>query len=292
MSCWATASLAASGGIQAKLEFIVGSQDVRAKLGLFGFVAAEGRLSAEIGAGVWTYAYHRRFGAEENHFGFGYELFALVGVGNNENLLGSTISEHQTGAIFRSNRPGDFAGLGLGVSRDRPFGSLEKFAVQRGHALMRIARNQHSWQLNFANDLRIGPFLGAAKDQGPTGSLQISYAEIDGRRLQKYGLGLDLFTPNPDYARPASNPQNSEDGAKRSWHTTSPWQDLFHANLYLQFSRQQDNLAWSTKLGVDSKKLGALVQNTIHDSFGLYPRYPWPVEESEQLYVEASAALF
>ncbi len=281
---------AAAGGIQFKIEWVAGSQNVLIRAGVTGFGAMQGAVSTEMGAGLWAYRYLRRYGAVESGWGLGYEVYGLAGAGKNENLLGSTLSMYQHDAFFRAGRSGDFFGLGLGVSRDIPFGSLRKFAVRRGHALVRVANGNHSVHLNFANDFRAGPFSGSARDQGPTGSFHIGYARIDHRRLRRYGLGLDFFTPEPDYARAPDNPQNSADGAKRVWHNTRPWADLFHANSFVMIGQQEANRAWSAKLGVDSAKWGAYVQNRIHDSFGLYPRYPWPVTEPARPYIEAAVS--
>ncbi|MEM9620570.1 MAG: hypothetical protein AAF993_02905 [Pseudomonadota bacterium] len=286
---WPANSHAASGGIQARVEFTLGTHNIQAKLGVFAFAAAEGAISTEGGVGGWCYFYARRFGARTQGHGCGYEAFVLAGIGKNENLLGSTVSRHQADAFYRA-RPGDYAGIGFGISRDQPSGSLRKFGVRQGQAIIRVAAGDHSLHLNFANDLRIGPFRGAASDEGPTGSLHLGYASTDGASLRQFGLGLELFTPVPDYSTSPDNPQNSEDGAKRVWFTTPPWENLFYANLYVQAGRQRDNQIWSARLGVDSMQLGALIQNTIHDSFGLYPRYPWPVQAANQAYVEVTAS--
>ena len=188
--------------------------------------------------------------------------------------------------MFRASRSGDFAGVGFGFSRDRPSGSLAKFGVRRGHAIIRVGRGNESYHLHFANDFRAGPFWGEATDLGATGTLVLGYAHANRSRQRRVVLGFDMFTPVPDYLRAPSNPQNSDDGAKRSWFTTEPWADVFHGNLYVGLSEQQDDRLITMRAGVDSARLGAYIQNTIHDGFGLYPRYPWPTEQTAKPYVE------
>ena len=285
---------ASQTAIQAKLEYTFGSQNNLLKIGLFSFAASDDKVDLEFGAGIWAYPYLTRYGAKAPNWGYGYELFALVGAGNNQNLLGSSVSMYQNDAFFEqkidNRRGGKFFGAGLGISQDQPRGSLQKFGVQRVHLITRFANKSNSTHINFANDLRISKWMGAGLDQGPTGSLHIGHARISGDKLQRLTVGFDAFTPQPDYTRPASNPKNSEAGAKRTWFTNEPWGSLFHANFFLGISEQKRDQVWSAKLGLDSPKLGAYIQNRIHDSFGLYPRYPWPIDENAKFYFELSAA--
>ncbi len=287
MVCWETC-FAAAGGVQAKFEWVFGSQDRYARLSFSAFAANSGKVSLEAGLGLWSYFYLRRFGAAEQNWGLGYEAFALAGAGENENMLGATASFHAFDGFYKRGKPGDFIGIGFGISQDKPMGSLNKFGVRRGHAIIRTAHGNRSLHINFANDLRVGPFRGGAKDQGPTGSIQIAYSSLEHDRIRKYGLGADFFTPQPDYTKAPNNPINSDEGAKRTWFTTTPWHDLFHGNIYLMLGQQQEHKHWSAKLGIDSPKLGALIQNRIHDTFGLYPRYPWPVQSPNTFYIETA----
>jgi hypothetical protein len=43
---------------------------------------------------------------------------------------------------------------------------------------------------------------------------------------------------------------------------------------------------------MNSEKLGAFVQNTLHDSFGLNPRFPWNVNKKDKLFLELNSSIF
>ena len=283
----------ASGDVQAHLQLVVGTQNLTLRVGVYAFgVADTGAFAAEGGAALWAETHLLRWGARTTGVATGYDAFALLGAGQNDNFLGSTIPLTQPRHLYRPGRPGTFVGVGAGVHQLRPSGSLRKFGMRRGNFLFRVADGDRTAHVNFANDLRLGPFQGSARDQGPTGTLRVGYARIDRERLQHVSTTFEMFTPEPDYQRAPSNPQNSDDGAKRSWYTTAPWDRLFHANLYVTAGEQDKDGQWSISAGYDSPRLGAYVQNRIHDGFGLYPRYPWPVEDSGRLFLEASVGRF
>ena len=291
LAAFTTLASSAGGGVQVKLELTTGTQDTLVRFGLFGFgTISKGQTAAEAGLGLWGQAHASRYGAATRGWAFGYEAFALVGHGNNDNLLGSTVASTPTNGLFRAGRPSHFFGLGFGVTDERLSGSLAKFGIRRGNAIIRVADGDRSLHLSVANDLRIGPIVGEASDFGPTSSVQVGFARGERRALSRFGLGFDIFTPKQDYGRAPSNPTNSGDGRKRSWYTTAPWGELFHANLYVSAARIEEDHAWSAKLGLDSAKLGAYVQNRIHDGFGLYPRFPWPVGNRDRPYVELTGA--
>jgi hypothetical protein len=139
------------------------------------------------------------------------------------------------------------------------------------------------------NDLRESVLKGGATDYGQTASFMLQYSTINNDRLTQIGLGLDLFTPQPDFSKAPSNPQNSDEGRHRVWYTSAPWENLFAGNLFVEVTHQSAERAISAKLGADSHRLGAFLQNSIHDEFGVLPRFPWAVEQSEKAFFEITA---
>ena len=42
---------------------------------------------------------------------------------------------------------------------------------------------------------------------------------------------------------------------------------------------------------MNSQWIGAYIQNTLHDGFGLNPRFPWKVDEKDQLFFEITGSV-
>ncbi|MBO1256455.1 hypothetical protein J3L16_12250 [Alteromonas sp. 5E99-2] len=279
------------GGLKLNFELTFGTDNVTSRIGLLAFgAAAKSNLGAEFGAGVWAQAHARRFGAGTTGWSFGYDRFGLVGIGDNSNLLGSALSESVTAPLFSENSDKAFVGVGYGIINENISGSLSKFGLQRGKLIVRAANKNSSIHITFANDLRESFMKGGATDYGQTGALAIQYNQVRNNSLTQVGFGLDFFTPQPDFNREPSNPTNSDEGRKRVWYTTKPWDKLFHANLFFEFARQDEDRAISGKIGTNSQKLGAYAQNRIHDGFGLVPRYPWAIDQKNKLLFEVTAS--
>jgi hypothetical protein len=279
------------GGLKLNIEVTFGTHNITSRIGLLVFgAAAESNLATELGAGVWAQTHLRRFGAGTTGWSVGYDTFGLIGVGDNSNLLGSALSESVATPIFQERSEKSFLGVGYGVIDENISGSLSKFGSQRGKLIFRAANKTSSVHITFANDLRESFLKGGATDYGQTAALAIQYNQIRRNSLTQLGFGLDLFTPQPDFSQSPSNPQNSSEGRRRVWYTSKPWDKLFHANLFFEFTRQDDKRAISGKIGVDSHKLGAYAQNRIHDGFGVLPRYPWAIEQKNKLFLEVTAA--
>ena len=277
------------GGIQLNVEVTFGTHNATSRIGLLAFgAAAESNFATELGAGVWAQTHLKRFGARTTGWSIGYDAFGLVGIGDNSNLLGSTLSESIATPIYRERSEKSFLGVGFGVIDENISGSLNKFGLKRGKLILRAANKTSSLHITFANDLRESILRGGATDYGQTAALAIQYNQIRRDSLTQFGIGLDFFTPQPDYNQAPNNRLNSSEGRKRVWNTTKPWDKLFNANLFFEFARQDDEGAISTKIGIDSPKLGAYAQNKIHDGFGLLPRYPWPVNQKDKLFFEAN----
>ena len=155
---------------------------------------------------------------------------------------------------------------------------------------MRFSNANHSIHLAFLNDFKFGSlFNGERTDYATTGSLHIGFTNINNQQsAYQIGLALDVFTPQPNYALSPRNPLNSDDGRKNVWFTLPPFKDLFYSNLYAYASYQDEHYLIHGNLGINSQKIGAFVQNTLHDSFGLNPRFPWNVASKDKLYYQVS----
>jgi len=282
----------ANGGLSLKAEFVFGSQNQQFKVGAYAFGAVNiGNFGVESGADASLYLFVKRNGVRMTGIGYAHEFFGMVGWGKNTNLLGSTIALLPTESVYNPKGEGGFGGFGFGVNKDFLPGNLRKFNSRRGNFLLRYSNSNYAFNLNFSNDMNAGPLKGQGTDLGATGSLIITAVEIRRYELRRLGVGLDVFTPEADYLQVPRNSKNSDDGWRNVWFNSNPFEDLFHANLYVDVSFQNNTYAWAGKVGVDSPKIGAYVQNSIHDSFGLYPRFSWPVQQKARLFYEFTANL-
>lgn len=281
-----------NGGFSVKAEYTFGSQNHQFKVGTFVFGAVNiGNYGIESGAAFSAYLFMKRHGVKIPGFAYSYELFGMTGWGKNTNLLGSTIALLPTESIFNPKGNGGFGGFGFGINKEVLPEMLRKFNSRRGNFLLRYSNSTYSVNMNFSNDMNFALFKGQGTDLGATGSLLITVAQINGYELRRLGVGLDVFTPEPDYLQAPRNLKNSDDGWRNVWFNTNPYEDLFHANLYVDVRFQENAFAWAAKIGIDSPKIGAYVQNVIHDSFGLFPRFSWPVDENAQLFYEFTTNL-
>ncbi len=285
--------LRADGGLLLKAEITLGNQNQWLKIGAFGFGTLNyGDASIESGVSFASYQFLKRHTKKTSGRGYSYEFFALGGIGKNTNLLGSSVSELNTAIIFNPNGEGGFNGFGFGFRKDHLPKDLKSYGIKRGQFIMRFGNADHSVHAVFSNDFKFGNiFNGERTDYATTGSLTLGFANIrDVHRVYQAGIGIELFTPQPDYSRSPRNTINSDDGRKNVWFTLPPFKDLFYANLYAFGTYQDENYELHSKIGVNSKWIGAYVQNTLHDGFGLNPRFPWNVEENDKLFFEITGS--
>ncbi|TPN88983.1 hypothetical protein [Aquimarina algicola] len=285
-----TQVLKANGGVLLNAEITIGNQNQWLKLGVFGFGTLQYKdLSLESGLSIASYTFLKRHTIASPGIAYSYEFFALGGIGKNSNLLGSSISNMNTNLLFNPNGEGGFNGLGFGFGKDYLPGNLKSYGLRRGAFLMRFSNSNHNLHLAFLNDFKIGWFNGSRTDYGVTGSLDIGFTKIkDLTTIYQLGFGVDLFTPRPNYSLSPRKTINSDDGRKNVWYMLPPYKDLFYGNLYLYGTLQGEHLMAHTKLGINSQKAGAFIQNTLHDGIGLNPRFPWAVETKDKLYIEIS----
>ena len=276
-----------------KAEITLGNQNQWLKIGAFGFgVVNYGDASIESGVSFASYQFLKRHTKKRSGIAYSYEVFALAGIGKNTNLLGSAVSEMNTAIIFDARKKGGFNGLGFGFGKDYLPKDLKSYGIRRGQFIMRFSNSDHSLHAVFSNDFKFGTiFNGERTDYATTGSLTVGVTHIQNDyRVYQAGVGLALFTPQPDYSRAPRNPINSDDGRKNVWFTLPPFKDLFYTNLYAFGTYQDEHYEVHTKLGVNSQWIGAYVQNKLHDGFGLNPRFPWEVAEKDRLFFEIAGS--
>lgn len=280
--------LNANGGVLLRAEITLSNQNQWLKLGAQGFGTINyGDISIESGLSLSIYQFRKKHTLKTNGLAYAYDFFALGGIGKNSNLLGSSLSQINTAIIFDPLGEGGFNGLGFGFSKDYLPRKLKSYGLRRGAFLMRFSNANHNIHLAFMNDFKIGWFNGAGTDYGVTGSLQVGFTKIKSlETIYQAGFGIDLFTPRPDYSQSPRNTTNSDDGRKNVWYTLPPHKNLFYGNLYVYGLYQEKHFAVFSKLGMNSQKTGAYIQNTLHDGIGLNPRFPWNVEAPDKIYIE------
>ncbi len=284
----------ADGGVLLKAEITLGNQNQWLKVGVFGFGTLNyGDLSLESGISFASYQFAKRHTLRMNGFAYSYEFFALGGIGKNSNLLGSSVSNMNNAILFNPLGKGGFNGLGFGFSKDHLPDKLKSYGLRRGAIFMRFSNASHNIHLAFLNDVKLGWFNGQGTDYGVTGTLDIGFTKIqDNKTIYQLGFGVDLFTSRPDYSKSPRNPINSDDRRKNVWYTLGPYKDFFYGNLYGYGTYQDDGYSIHTRLGINSQKAGAYIQNTLHDGKGLNPRFPWKVETADKLYFEVTGDIF
>lgn len=286
--------LQADGGMLLKAEITLGNQNQWLKIGAFGFgVVNYGDVSIESGVSFASYQFFKKHTKKRSGLAYSYEFFALGGIGKNTNLLGSSVSEMNTSIIFDPRKKGGFNGVGFGFGKDYLPKDLKSYGIKRGQFIMRFSNANHSVHTVFSNDFKFGNlFNGERTDYATTGSLTVGFAHIQNDySIYQAGVGLELFTPQPDYSRSPRNRMNSDDGRKNVWFTLPPFKDLFYANLYAFGTYQDEHYELHSKIGINSQWIGAYVQNTLHDGFGLNPRFPWNVEEKDKLFFEITGSV-
>ena len=287
--------LRSNGGILVKTEIALGNQNKTIKLSVFGVGTLNyGDASLETGFSLFSGQLFQRYTVNKKGLFYGYDFFLLGGVGNNSNLLAASLFANNQTLLFSNSTSDNFNGIGFGFQKEFLPNDLRSFSLRRGKILMRFSNSNQSFKIVFTNDFRFYPlFNGQGTDYGQTGGIEFGFSRINSRyEAYQIGIGLELFTPKADYSITPNNSINSDDGRKNVWSTLSPYNELFYANLYASGSYQNRHFESSLKLGLNSHKLGAYVQNTLHDSFGLNPRFPWQVDKKDKILIEATGSIF
>lgn len=281
-------------GFLVKAKIQLGNQNQGIKVSANTLIAGQyNTFSFESGFSFFSGYFTKRHQIKTAGFHYGYDVFILSGVGNNSNLLGASFFEN---TILLSNPQENqrFYGLGFGFEKEFLPKELSVFNQRLGKFLVRLSQRNHSFNIQFKNDLRVGTvFNGEGTDFAATGSFLVSYSAVENPLEAFYiGVGLSLFTPLQDYSKTPNNLLNSDDGSKNVWHLQKPYSTNFYANAFVFGGFVKNNFSSATKLGINSQKLGAYVQNTLHDGFGLNPRFPWDVAAKDKLFFEWDSLIF
>lgn len=256
-------------------------------LSIFGTTTYKSETSLEGGINFNFSPFIQKYGVYQGNFSSSIEMFGLIGYGKNDNLLGSNVglTKHTSFYDYTIN-DNQFYGAGMSVILNKITGDLSKFQNKQGGIIIRMSDNKSSIAFNINNDLSAWPFTRSGSDKGSTARAMLSYTTIRGVELYGFGAGLDMFTPVADYSRAPRETINDEDGTVAVLFNTKPYDDLYHLNLFSSFvyQNQQNNFNIDGRLGVDNYKLGAFVQNSIHDSFGMVPRFSWPIAKKGKFY--------
>lgn len=283
-----------SAGILTSATLTIGQQNQKLDFNLltigtinYGDAALETVVSLSIGH------LFKRHSIKQSSMFYGYEFFTLAGIGKNMNLLGTALASQTSVLIFNAANKSNFNGLGFGFKKEYLSGNLSHFNQKIGEIMFRFSKAQHAFDVTFLNDFKFGRiFNGEGTDFGSTGALKIGFTKIiSASQIYRAGAALELFTPKPDYSKTPKNPLNSDDGRKNVWYTQSPFAKLFYANLYAFGTYQTENYSAAIKAGVNSEKLGAYVQNTLHDGSGLNPRFPWNTKAKDKVVLELSNSI-
>ena len=271
------------------VNILLGSQLKALNVGLsvFGTTSYKSETSLEGGLNFNFSPFIQKHGIYQGNFSSSLELFGLVGYGKNNNLLGSNVGlTNHTSFYDYTIKDGQFYGVGMSVILNKITGDLSKFQNNQGGLIFRLSEKQNSVTFNINNDLSAWPFSKSGSDKGNTARAMLSYTTIKGFELFGFGFGLDMFTPEADYGKAPRETINDEDGTVAVLFNTKPYDDLYHLNLFSSFvyQNQQNNFNIDGRIGIDNYKLGAFVQNSIHDSFGMVPRFSWPVTKKGKFY--------
>ncbi|MFT5847360.1 MAG: hypothetical protein ACJARX_002387 [Psychroserpens sp.] len=96
--------LNANGGFLIKGTLLLANQNQWLQVGAFGFGTLNyGDVSIESGLSFVSYQFAKRHSKKMNGLAYSYEFFSLVGLGENYNLLGSSVSKLNNEVIFNPN---------------------------------------------------------------------------------------------------------------------------------------------------------------------------------------------
>ena len=220
---------------------------------------------------------------------FYYENYVFFGDGRENNRSDFTyVSNLYRPNYGLANNINTFSGFGIGAKRYFFKKDLNHFSNQQAIVVGRVKTKNGMVVFRTNNDFKTPLFRGGGTDQGETGTFYLGYSQVEGQQVHTLSLNLNLITPVPDYSRNPDNPENSEYGMRAVLYGVAPHENLFHGNFYLGYVYQEGMFNQAVELGVDSQKWGGFLQNILHDSFGLYPRFGWDMEAKNKLYFQTT----
>tara|TARA_B100000809_G_scaffold35204_2_gene30977 strand:- start:16791 stop:17750 length:960 start_codon:yes stop_codon:yes gene_type:complete len=284
-----------NGGLLLTSQITLGNQNDWFKLGLFGFGAVNYRgIAIEGGVSLGLKQLFKRHTLSVRGRSYSYEFFGMLGGGQNQDLLGATTSTQNNTLFSTPLQNSSFLGIGFGYEKEILPNELKTYTLRRGKLLLRYSNNNANLHLAFLNDFKAGKlFYGEGTDYGETGTFSMGFTKKNNaKEAYEIGYGITLFTPPANYSRSPRNLKNSDNGRKNVWFTQGSAPQLFYANAFAYGNYQKESYSFHSKLGVESNKMGASIQNKLHDGFGLNPRYPWDTKKKNAVYYELEATLF
>ncbi len=273
---------------QLSASFALGVQDIQgsivANLGLL-YQHRYGSIAWSSSAGMDYNIF--KYGVKHVAPTFYYENYVFFGDGRENNKSDFTyVSNLYSSNYNLDNNINTFSGFGIGAKRYFLKKDLKHFSNQQALIVGRIKTKKGMVVFRTNNDFKTTLFRGGGTDQGETGRFYLSYSHVEGQQVHTLSLNLNLITPVPDYSRNPDNPVNSEYGMRAVLHGIAPHDNLFHGNFYVGYVYQEGMFNQTVELGVDSQKWGGFLQNILHDSFGLYPRFGWDMKAKNKLYFQ------
>lgn len=285
------------GGAAVNVRLTLGNQNKSLALGIPLFGAAVGGHASVEGGVSYTLGQH-------------FQMFEVGSLGWGRSALSSTLDWQVQGALgqhrgflgldsgsptplFANDRRKFTAGLGLGQRYNWLPTRIKEFENVQGTLKVFFAHGDFRESILFSNDTRMYfPLLvlGGGTDLGPTASLLGRLDIRNGRGVLSLGIAHDMFTPLPDRTRPPTN-TSVRQGKHGTYFTQGNFQNLYHGNTYTFAEFRERHWQASVKLGVDSQRLGAAIQDFIHNNVTGSPLFPgWDPNQPARLFLELSGA--
>jgi hypothetical protein len=299
--CWssAVAQIDFEPRLNLSLSMVFGTQDNLIDVGLSASgIIQNSTVALELNGGIGGDFFLTKYGAFTKGKSLNLEGYFITGSsGNRKNV--PYYSSDFIMPSFAMNQNGlqgefpTFSGGGLGVIKTIIKGGVKHLANQQWIILVRARTAANRLIITrIKNDFKVGFLRGGGTDHGQTGSFYAGYSILDNNNCtHTIGANFDMFTPKADYGRNPTNNINSSDGSHPVLYTLKPFGNLFHGNLFGSYHFLSPYFAQYIGLGIDSQKLGGNVQNILHDSFGLYPRYPWDMTKRNKLFIQLKSTL-
>jgi hypothetical protein len=299
--CWSSAMTQVDfePRLNISLTMVFGTQDNLIDLGLSASgIIQNSTVALELHGGIGRDFFLTKYGAFTKGKSLNLEGYFIIGSsGNRKNVpyyssdfLMPSFAKYQNGPQGEFQT---FSGGGLGVRKTTIKGDVKHLANQQWIILVRARTSANRLIIGrIRNDFKYGLLRGGGTDLGETGSFYVGYSLLDNNSFtHTIGANFALFTPKPDYSKNPTNNINSSDGSHPVLYTLKPFEDLFHGNFFGSYHFLSPFFGQYIGLGMDSQKIGGKVQNYLHDSFGLYPRYPWDMTKRNKLFIQLKSTL-